>query len=110
MIDIQGQAIRERYLALDRLAAFVDGVFAIAATLLALEVTVPVVHEAATGPRDRSPGSMRATPWPESQWPESSIVAIATWRHRRTGGIPTRAARKLELTLCSREVFTELAP
>ena len=39
----------ERFLAVDRLAAFVDGVFAIAATLLALEVTVPVVHEAATG-------------------------------------------------------------
>ena len=49
MISIQGQAVRERYLALDRLAAFVDGVFAIAATLLALEVTVPIVHEAATG-------------------------------------------------------------
>ena len=44
MISIEGQAIRERYLALDRLAAFVDGVFAIAATLLALEVTVPVMH------------------------------------------------------------------
>ena len=40
---------RKRFLAVDRLAAFVDGVFAIAATLLALEVTVPVVHEAATG-------------------------------------------------------------
>ena len=40
---------RERFLAVDRLAAFVDGVFAIAATLLALEVTVPVVHEAAAG-------------------------------------------------------------
>ena len=49
MINIQGQATRQRYLALDRLEAFVDGVFAIGATLLALEVTVPVVHEAAAG-------------------------------------------------------------
>ena len=40
---------RERILPLDRMAAFVDGVFAIGATLLALEVTVPVVRDAATG-------------------------------------------------------------
>ena len=48
MTGMQKQPIQERYLALDRLAAFVDGVFAISATLLVLGITVPVVREAAS--------------------------------------------------------------
>jgi uncharacterized membrane protein len=46
---IQKHPIQERYLALDRLAAFVDGVFAISATLLVLGITVPAVREAGSG-------------------------------------------------------------
>lgn len=38
-----------RYLAVHRLAALTDGVFAIAITLLALEVSVPLVEQGATG-------------------------------------------------------------
>jgi uncharacterized membrane protein len=38
-----------RYLAVDRLAALTDGVFAIAITLLALEVTVPIVEAGVDG-------------------------------------------------------------
>jgi uncharacterized membrane protein len=50
-----------RYLAVDRLAALTDGVFAIAITLLALEVTVPIV-EAGAGESDL--GSALVEQWP----------------------------------------------
>lgn len=40
---------RDRHLAVDRLAALTDGVFAIAITLLSLDVVVPVITESASG-------------------------------------------------------------
>jgi uncharacterized membrane protein len=42
-----GERGRTRHLAIDRLAALTDGVFAIAITLLSLEVVVPLVEDAA---------------------------------------------------------------
>ncbi len=50
-----------RYLAVDRLAALTDGVFAIAITLLALEVTVPIVESGAGG---SDLGSALVEQWP----------------------------------------------
>ena len=67
-MNIQGQATGERYLALDRLAAFVDGVFAIGATLLALNVAVPAVREAATG-ADLASALLR-------QWPSYAAYSV----------------------------------
>jgi uncharacterized membrane protein len=50
-----------RYLAVDRLAALTDGVFAIAITLLALEVTVPIVEAGVSG---SDLGSALLEQWP----------------------------------------------
>jgi uncharacterized membrane protein len=50
-----------RYLAVDRLAALTDGVFAIAITLLALEVTVPIVEAGVSG---SDLGSALVAQWP----------------------------------------------
>jgi len=50
MTEETAASIREvRHLAVDRLAALTDGVFAIAITLLSLEVAVPIVEGAAGG-------------------------------------------------------------
>jgi uncharacterized membrane protein len=62
MSEKKAKQVQEgRYLAVDRLAALTDGVFAIAITLLALEVTVPIVE---AGAEESDLGTALVEQWP----------------------------------------------